>query len=98
VTWLRRLGWILLAGATVAAALAAYLVDLPEPRNAIAIDRAVYQWGDGQSRDVALPLNASERAFIRQAGQGRYLARFDLRRCRTSRSSCSCQPPARATR
>ena len=68
----------MLAGATVAAALAAYLVDLPEPRNAIAIDRAVYQWGDGQSRDVALPLNASERAFIRRAGQGRYLARFDL--------------------
>ena len=53
--WLRRIGWVALALATLAIAVAPDLVRLPRPIGAIVIDRATLLSGDGPGREVSLP-------------------------------------------
>ena len=76
--WLRQLGWGAMAAATLAIALASSLISIPEPRDAIAIDRAVFQSSDGQSRDIVLPPSAANRSVIRQSNRPLYRIQFDL--------------------
>jgi signal transduction histidine kinase len=77
VTWFIRLGWAVLALATLAIAAGIYLVELPEPADAIVLDRVTYVSGTGQSRPLALPHTDSRRTG-EQTGGVRYLAGFDL--------------------
>jgi len=73
-----RLGWAILTVATLAIALAAGLVNFPEPHNAIAIDRAILQFGDGQGRAVTLPPSAADRRAGTRSERAIYRVRFDL--------------------
>jgi signal transduction histidine kinase len=52
---LHRLGWLALAALTLGAAAAVFLVRLPDPTGALAIDHAVYQADNGPATPVALP-------------------------------------------
>src|SRR5262245_46693856 len=54
-TWLRRIGWVALAIATVGIALAPDLINLPAPQGAAVIDRATFLPGDGPGIEVSLP-------------------------------------------
>lgn len=75
--WLRRLGWIALAAATLVASLAIYLFQLPEPDHAIVLSRATYVAPNGQAQPIALPHSAARRP-PGQTADGRYLTGFEL--------------------
>ena len=72
-----RIAWGLLALATVAAAVATYLVQLPEPKNAIAVDHAIYVDAGGSAQWITLPHTSAFRS-LEQFGTVRYFAQFDL--------------------
>lgn len=78
MTRFRQLGWATLALVTLAVAVAGSLVDFPEPRNAVAIERAILRLDDGRSLDVTLPPNAADRRTAAQADRSTYVAGFDL--------------------
>jgi two-component system sensor histidine kinase UhpB len=71
------MSWGALAVATVVAAAAGYLVKLPEPRNAIDIDRATYLADTGPTRQITLP-HVSAFPADEQVGTARYTVHFDL--------------------
>jgi signal transduction histidine kinase len=73
VTALGRIGWLCLALATLAIIVGVELFHLPEPRDAIVIDRAEYQVGNGPDQAVVLPHRHPSRA-----GTARYRVHFDL--------------------
>jgi len=75
-TWLARLGWTILAIATVAIATAGFWLDMPEPVNAIRIDRATYAQGEGPPETVALPHTV--RRLGAPPAAARYQATFAL--------------------
>ena len=77
MTWLRRLGWITLIGATVIVAVAVYVVRLPDPTDALVIDHASYFRDGAQGKDVALPHMAFS-MFAEPPDEARYTAHFDL--------------------
>lgn len=68
-----RIGWFILALATLAVAIGVELFHLPEPRDAIVIDRADYQVGSRPAQPVALP-----HRHMSQAGATHYSVHFDL--------------------
>lgn len=74
--WAARLGWIALALATLAVMLSSFWVELPVPRQALAIDQATYTQGDDPAQQVMLPHT------VRRLGTpptaARYEASFDL--------------------
>jgi len=71
-----RLGWILLVLVNAALAAAAYVVTLPAPDHAIAIDTVLYSADDGSARQVSLPHRSGWGAD--GAATARYQAVFDL--------------------
>lgn len=73
MTALRHLGWLVLALATLAIIIGVEFFHLPEPRDAIVIDRADYQVGNGPDQAVSLPHRHPSRA-----GAARYRMHFDL--------------------
>ena len=72
-----RIAWGVLALATVATAVATYLVELPEPKNAIAVTQATYVDAGGSVELVTLPHTSAFRS-LEQLGTVRYFAHFDL--------------------
>jgi signal transduction histidine kinase len=75
-TWLARLGWAALAIVTVALATAGFWLDLPEPRDALAIDHATYTQGEGPPQTVMLP--HTTRRLVAPPAAARYQSTFDL--------------------
>jgi signal transduction histidine kinase len=75
-TWLSQLGWTALAIATFVIATACFWVDLPEPRGALAIDRATYTQGEDAPQQVLLPHTV--RRFGTPPAAARYQAGFNL--------------------
>jgi two-component system sensor histidine kinase UhpB len=75
-TWLARLGWTAVAVLTVAIATAGFWVDLPEPRDAIAINRAIHTHGESPPEQVMLPHTV--RRLGASPAAARYEASFDL--------------------
>jgi two-component system, NarL family, sensor histidine kinase UhpB len=71
------MSWAALALATAAAAAAGYLVELPEPPDAIAIDRATYVAQTRSSQQITLP-HVSTFPIREQIGTARYSVHFDL--------------------
>ena len=74
---LQRLGGAILAVAVIGAAIAGSCAILPEPADAIAIDRAVLQLESGSMLDIRLPPSAAERRLA-AAERAAYLLRVDL--------------------
>jgi signal transduction histidine kinase len=77
VIWPVRIAWGVLAAATLAAAAAAYFLQLPEPAGGIAIDRAIYLAHDGAATTIALP-HKSELREAELPGAVHYRVHFDL--------------------
>lgn len=73
MNWLRKLGWVVLAAVTLAIAAAPSLVTLPEPDDAIVLDRADFLSDNGTSVEVSLP-----HAVYRQVGRTPKLARYRI--------------------
>ena len=67
------IGWVVLALATLAAAIGPDLIRVPEPTGVIVLDHAVFLPGDGAARTVALP-----HAIFPKADQATDTARYDL--------------------
>jgi two-component system sensor histidine kinase UhpB len=74
---LHRLGGAILAVAAMGAAMAGSFAILPEPADAIVIDRAVLRLESGSVRDIRLPPGAAERRLA-TAERAAYLLRVDL--------------------
>ena len=78
MTWPARIGWLLLAVATLAAAAAVFLIDLPEPHATVVVDRADYVTDAGT---VPIPVTLPH---VPPFGSGdephasHYTAHFDL--------------------
>jgi signal transduction histidine kinase len=77
VSWLQRLGWFVLAVLTLGAAIAVFVVRLPDPEGALAIDRAIYQADNEAPVTVSLPHLVLPRVNS-PIGVARYRAHFDL--------------------
>jgi len=75
-SWLASLGWTALAVATLVIATACFWVDLPEPRGALAIDRATYTQGEDPPQQVMLPHTVPR--FGTPPAAARYQTSFDL--------------------
>ena len=75
-TWLSWLGWTALAIATVVIATAGFWVNLPEPRDAITINRAIYTQGERPAEQVTLPHTTRRLGALPAAA--RYESTFDL--------------------
>ncbi len=71
-----RLGWIVLLLVNAAVAAAPYVVTLPAPHHAIAIDTVLYSADDGPVQQVSLPHRSGWGAD--GATTARYRATFDL--------------------
>ena len=77
MSWLSRAGWAALALVTLVSAVSVFVLRLPDPDDALVIDRAVYQAGDEPGTAVTLP----HTSFPRLSGQfdeARYSASFNL--------------------
>jgi signal transduction histidine kinase len=74
---LHRLGGAILAVAAMGAAIAGSFAILPEPADAIVVDRAVLRLESGSMRAIHLPPSAAERRLA-AAERSAYLLRVDL--------------------
>lgn len=71
-----RLGWIVLLLVNAAVAVAPYVITLPAPHHAIAIDTVLYSADDGPAQQVSLPHRSGWGED--GAATARYQATFDL--------------------
>jgi signal transduction histidine kinase len=73
VSWLQKLGWIVLTAVTLAIAAAPSLVTLPEPHDAIVLDHAVFLSDNETVIEVSLP-----HAVLLRISQPRKVLRYQI--------------------